>query len=265
MPSSFRGYSYQAFAEASQFERRHLLTSVQRGFLDAVLASVGPREAVIEVATTLFRAQVGFDFAPYSPRGNYVGHMRAPYALERMVPLIGRAREGRVNAKGIPCLYLASDQETAIAEVRPWTKAFVSVASFEIANPLRIVDCAKRAHRRRGVQIQLGPRSQTDEELEETAWDAINRAYSIPTTPSDDEAEYAPTQIIAEFFREHGYDGVRYRSGLGKGQNIALFDLTSASLRDCRLWVVQAVTYQSRLEGSPLDYALRQSTATDQE
>ena len=46
-----------------------------------------------------------------------------------------------------------------------------------------------------------------------------------PTNPSDPETEYVPTQIIAEAFREKGYDGIAYKSSYGKGHNVVLFDL----------------------------------------
>ncbi len=35
-----------------------------------------------------------------------------PHPLERMKPRKDRAQEGRVNPKGIPCLYVATDAET---------------------------------------------------------------------------------------------------------------------------------------------------------
>ena len=57
-------------------------------------------------------------------------------------------------------------------------------------------------------------------------WSAINEAFSRPVTRSDDVAEYAPTQLLAEAFRTRlGRDGRLYGSNLGKGKNIALFDL----------------------------------------
>jgi hypothetical protein len=49
-------------------------------------------------------------------------------------------------------------------------------------------------------------------------------------TRADDTAEYAPTQIVAELFRENGLDGLGYRSALGSGHNLALFDLECADV-----------------------------------
>ena len=50
----------------------------------------------------------------------------------------------------------------------------------------------------------------------------------MPVTSNETTADYAPTQIIAELFKNNGFDGIAYRSSLGKGHNIILFDLNAA-------------------------------------
>ena len=49
-------------------------------------------------------------------------------------------------------------------------------------------------------------------EREEVVWGSINRAFSRPVDPSDNEADYAATQVLADYFRGAGYDGIKYRS-----------------------------------------------------
>ena len=50
----------------------------------------------------------------------------------------------------------------------------------------------------------------------------IQSAFSSPTNNPDD---YIPTQIIAEYFRHLGYDGIRYSSSLHRsGYNLTIFD-----------------------------------------
>ncbi|HEX9652872.1 MAG TPA: RES domain-containing protein [bacterium] len=56
-------------------------------------------------------------------------------------------------------------------------------------------------------------------------------------------AEYAPTQIITEFFKNNGFDGIEYKSSLGEGNNIALFDLESAEVVECLLFEVNKVNF----------------------
>ncbi len=60
-----------------------------------------------------------------------------------MRPLKDSATEGRANPKGIPCLYVASERETAMSEIRPWIGSTVSVAKFSNKNELRLIDFSK--------------------------------------------------------------------------------------------------------------------------
>jgi RES domain len=72
----------------------------------------------------------------------------------------------------------------------------------------------------------------------------IGHAFSRPITPDEPLTEYVPTQILAEAFREHGYDGIAYRSLLGKGLNVALFDCAVAELINCGLYETNAIDFK---------------------
>src|SRR5947209_8314903 len=48
--------------------------------------------------------------------------------------------DGRVNPAGIPCFYAALEGETAIAELRPWPRARITVATFDTAGPFKVLD-----------------------------------------------------------------------------------------------------------------------------
>jgi hypothetical protein len=74
------------------------------------------------------------------------------------------------------------------------------------------------------------------------AWGRINRAFSEPVTLSDDVADYAPTQVLAEAFRSAGCDAIKYGSRLGDGKTIAIFNLCDAKQRSCHLYRVEGVT-----------------------
>jgi RES domain-containing protein len=131
-----------------------------------------------------------------------------------MKPLPLSAYEGRANPKGIPCLYLATTGETAMSEVRPWLGALVSVATFEVVRPLSVVDCSvlhdqyfNLAFLERRLLEPIPP-----EKVDQVVWAAIDGAFAEPVTRTDDTADYAATQTIAELFRSEGYDGVVYKS-----------------------------------------------------
>jgi hypothetical protein len=155
-----------------------------------------------------------------------------------MKPQVDRAKEGRANAKGIRCLYLATSVNNAIAEVRPWIGSFVSVGEFRLTRTVQLVDCTLE----QGVDAKQ-------------PWPNINHAFSLPVTESDDVADYASTQILAEQFRDAGFDGVMYTSQFDddsvegqsqKGKNIVLFDVQNADLVTCRLRTVHSMRLESR-------------------
>jgi hypothetical protein len=76
----------------------------------------------------------------------------------------------------------------------------------------------------------------------------INRAFAEPTSRTDDQAEYLPTQMIAACLKEEGYGGILYGSGLSHdGINYALFDPSVADVVDVRLYVVTDINVEAKV------------------
>jgi RES domain-containing protein len=120
---------------------------------------------------------------------------------------------------------VASDAHTAIAEARPWIGSLVTLSPFRIRRSLRIINCTQGGDRQ-PLYIDGEPSRQ---KKIDAVWSHIARAFREPVKRGDDVADYAATQIVAEVFRNQGYDGLAYRSAFGKDQfNIALFDLEAA-------------------------------------
>ena len=60
-----------------------------------------------------------------------------------------------------------------------------------------------------------------------------------------------PTQIISEFIKSKGYDGIIYKSSLTKGSNYVLFNLNDAAVVQCDLFVVSKAKFDfEKLDGS---------------
>ena len=232
--------SYHHFAESVRKHWRYATDPQQIAFLKTLLATSVSHEEVIQSGTKLWRAQLGHDYYPSNEPGE---EQPAPFRAERMKPLGDRAREGRANPKGIPYLYLATHQETAMAEVRPTVGSEVSVGRFELKRNVRVLNCVTGDHRIMAYSGEPEP-----DERERAVWQAIDHAFSQPVTLGDDTADYAPTQIIAEFLRANGLDGVAYGSSFGPGHNVALFDLNVASLIYCELNEIRGV----KLDWSPV-------------
>lgn len=166
---------------------------------------------------------------------------KTAFRPKRMVPLADRAHEGRVNPKGIPCLYCSTEKKTAMTETRPWIGSFVSLAKFVLLRDLTVVDCFSERTWIVPIFSVLAGKEPKPAEREKAVWAHINWAFSEPVTRNDDLAGYAPTQVLAETFRSAGYDGIVYGSKLGGGLNVAIFDLAAAKCTGCDLYSVDAV------------------------
>ena len=150
------------------------------------------------------------------------------YQIDEMgAPPRHLASHGRANPAGIPYLYLASNVLTAISEIRPNTGETVCVASFEIPTGLKIVDLR---HPRRTVSpFILEDENEVallrgDIEFLEKLGEELTR----PVLPKSAAFDYIPSQYLCEYAKRCGFDGVMYRSSVGDGINIALFDPTKA-------------------------------------
>jgi hypothetical protein len=222
---------FPVFAGFVKRRARYVMNAKQQLFLEAVLETCRDRETVMKKKTVLWRAQLGHDWRVKAIVEGHKLHVEGPFKAKRMKPLPDRAKEGRVNPKGIPCLYCATEIGTAMSEVRPWIGSYVSAARFVLIRDLRFVDCSSETE----PPISENP--------EAWAWWYINRAFSEPVTDSDDVADYAPTQVLAEAFRSAGYEGIIYGSKLGSGSTVAVFDMTAARLVNCHLYKVRAVNF----------------------
>jgi hypothetical protein len=250
--AEFASYlSYQQFAESIRTRCRYGTDTGQVAFLKALIETSAARQQVIGVDSTLWRAQLGHGWYP-GPDDDPGEQDVAPHDSDRMKPLSGRAREGRANPKGIPFLYLGTNQETAIAEVRPWIGSYVSVAQFALSRDVRVLNCVTDDHR-----LMVYSREPEPEEGERAVWRDIDRAFSQPVTADEDTADYAPTQVIAEFVRGNGLDGIAYGSSLGPGHNIALFDMDVANVVGCGLFQIRGVKFDAIQAGNP--YSSRKS------
>ena len=177
--------SYSQFETKIKHQSRYIHSTEVEIFCRTVLKTAEARIEVIPKDSILWRAQLGHG---WRFENEDVGEIPAPHEPERMCPKIGRANEGRANPKGIPYLYLASNRDTALAEVRPWVGSYVSVGQFKISRKLRVVNCATE---RKGFILYF--KQPSPKKREAAVWSDIDKAFSRPVTPTDDVADYVPT------------------------------------------------------------------------
>lgn len=231
--------SYMQFSCSVRNKSRYILDEDAQNFLQGIKDTCKSRVEVIKPNSEVWRAQMGHDRLKLLQDDVHVDDILIPYPEKRMRPLPDSASEGRANPKGIPCLYVASQKETAMSEIRPWLGSIISVARFTNSKELRVIDFS-RYHTNK-LPIYL---SEPDEAKRiEAVWTNLDKAFSQPVTNIDQKSDYAPTQIIAELVKSLGYDGIAFRSSLGRGHNLALFDLNSVNFKDSSLFRVNDVQF----------------------
>jgi hypothetical protein len=142
-------------------------------------------------------------------------------ALEMGVPPRTKATAGRANPAGIPYLYVAEKELTAVSEIRPFLGGQVTVARVTPRTSLQVVDLTKVS----AVDSPFGhPNLQMA--LEKHALLSIlNRELSKPINPALAEIDYVPTQYLAEVILNSHYDGIRYKSAMHRGgHNVVFFN-----------------------------------------
>jgi hypothetical protein len=148
------------------------------------------------------------------------------------IPLLGSemgappnemSTSGRANPFGISYLYLASLQQTAISEVRPYNDGIVYVSPFKSIDTLTFIDLTNP----RSVVSPFGFSSENYESLIYclSLLEQFSKDLSKPVKPHKSELEYVPTQFICEYIKSLGaYSGIIFNSSFGPGVNYVVFD-----------------------------------------
>ena len=238
--SSWR--SYWNFARHVKENCRYIWNNETQDFLDSVKATQRRRKTKIQRGCVLWRAQTGVCKVLYENGATKEVH---GFPEERMRPTPRFVGEGRANSKGIPVLYLASTEKTAVSEVRPWVGSEVSLAQFRVRQALKAVDLTKRYSPRwelLSAENYLDQDELDPQYTEDFIWSLIDSAFSKPVAIPEDVLDYIPTQILTELFRSLGYDAIIYRSQFGEsGKNIAVFSLGDAEFVNCIPYRVSAI------------------------
>ena len=244
--------SYLEFANRVKKERRYAWDDEVEAFLEAVLATSENRTRTLPSGTVFWRAQLGVDWHYDSNEG--IEH-RMGFGPDRMKPIAHIVREGRANSVGIPVLYLASAEQTAISEVRPWIGSSVSLAQFRIVRDLKAIDLTagfgSASFAELTIKQLLGEKAVDAKTKERAVWTDIDNSFSQPVDLSENASDYAPTQILAEVFLDAGYEAMVYRSHFGEsGHNVVVFDPEDAEILNCGPYKVTAMTVEYSLMGN---------------
>ena len=228
---------YEKFVTEVKNKNRFIHSCETTKFLDNIKRALPAREFHLNRGSKLFRARINGNIHEYE--GSEVIEAFAP---ERMKPLLLHATEGRANAKGMPYLYLSDDEKISLSELRPYVGQYISLAQFAMSRNLRVVDCCSPVRENHFTSCIFSP-PQSQEEIGNAIWSIINIAFTRPISNSESSSDYVPTQILAELFKSQSFDGARYKSNLGDGNNFVLFDLAVADLVSCTLRKTESINY----------------------
>lgn len=132
------------------------------------------------------------------------------------------AQTNRMSPAGISYLYLASDRDTAFSECR-LSNCIAIVAEFESKQDLQVIDFTKDNY-----YYDCGSIFSDDYCHEEIFMTRFLKGFveelSQPVNDNQDRSyEYVATQIISEYIRSIGLDGICYKSSVANGKNYAFF------------------------------------------
>lgn len=190
-------------------------------FVKSLLVLTEERAGLIltlEEGVELYRARIARDARALE------GEVRESPAAKLGPAPSDRASAGRMNAQGVPMLYVAGDEETACAEVAshsPYNEAVVG--AFVLQQPLRILDL---------TQVPPPPsifddvQDDVDQRLSSLGF-YIERISRPVIQDGNHPVDYVPSQMLTEAFRwwsNPRLDGIAYPSKVREGgTNIVLF------------------------------------------
>ena len=131
--------------------------------------------------------------------------------MNSMEAPLGKTSPGRNNIRGMSYLYVAEDIPTACAELKSVPKSLISVAEIELVSDLKIFDFTNGFYTSEEQgEIDVG-----------VLFTEAAMQFYRPVTHDD---EYEVTQIISDYIRKTGVDGIAYRSFFTWKKNYTIFN-----------------------------------------
>lgn len=127
---------------------------------------------------------------------------------------------GRANPKGISHLYLASEKDIAVKEIRVGLHDEVSIAKFHLLKDIIVVDIEELSSFSPFLGIDYELYAINKEHIRE-----FQKAMLHPVKRDETYFEYLPTQYFIDYIKKRGFNGIRFPSTMdSNGYNLVLFD-----------------------------------------
>jgi hypothetical protein len=227
--SLLRTYSWDDFVESVKNQNRFHTNHINLSILERYCSYI---RKVYKKGSIFFRGRIsGEDGIP-------IAEMGAPSANE--------ATAGRANSAGIRCLYLASDQDTTIHEVRAGFFDYVTIGRFELKEDIVVVDLKAINH----ISPFIDGCDTKQHAINKEHLNRINMEIGRTLRRSDSILDYIPTQYISDFIKSISYghnpeySGIEYNSTINpSGQNTAIFYPDLFDCVDCEVYHIKELKY----------------------
>lgn len=128
-------------------------------------------------------------------------------------PPADKTKGYRANYDHIPHLYCASNEETAVREIRPGLNHHINIATIRPKKNMRFLDLTRNS-------------KTLTCDTQKNLYEALADWFSRPVTNEDNPEEYIPTQFLAEYIKTKcKLDGIKYKSSMSQtnGYNYVIF------------------------------------------
>ena len=165
-----------------------------------------------------FRARIGYQD---EERVHYNSEVETktiyiPYSGDKIgAPPPNIVGTGRINRPGVSYLYCATDEYTAISEIRPHPGDVVSIGKFLTGENLKIFDLTETQF----LNYFESDKKIKDFKILNTFTELLQKV--IPPSKRD---EYNITQLIADCIRKLDFAGILFPSSVGNGDNLVIFN-----------------------------------------
>lgn len=228
--SLLRSNSWDSFVKSLKEQNRFHSNHIEVKILEPYCSYI---RKVYKKGTVFFRGRIS------SEDGFSAKDMGAPPS--------DKATAGRANSAGIRCLYLASDLDTTIHEIRAGVFDYVSVGRFELTEDIVVVDLKAIDHISPFIE-QLDP---LEHAINKEYLKRINKEIGRALRRSDSVLDYIPTQYIADFIKsilhegKPEYAGIEYNSTINqRGQNLAIFYPEIFDCTDVKVYHITGLDYK---------------------
>ncbi|MGL4760904.1 MAG: RES family NAD+ phosphorylase [Sarcina sp.] len=161
--------------------------------------------------------------------GNYVNLDDS----EMKRPPVGMYSMGRCNPMGIPYLYLADREETAMKETRARIGDLVTIAKVEVGGIYSFFDLSSQE-----IKSSSIGESFIEDKIVANLIYIINKDFT-KRIDEHERLEYLPLQFVSEYIKNRGFDGFMYQSSLDPcGTNYVIFNPNRYSIVEKSLYII---------------------------